>query len=168
MTRSKIGDVYSVKINNIEKRYFQYIGNDINQLNSSVIRAFDKKYMISEMPIIHEIIQNKIFFYAHTIIKIGIKDGIYLKEGNIQLLGDIDNIIFRSTSDYGTKLGELPILVTNNWKFWSLYDNEINRQKKLKIVDFNSTYVGLVFNPLGIVELMKGNKYPINYPSKLE
>jgi hypothetical protein len=25
-------------------------------------------------------------------------------------------------------------------------------------------YVGLVINPKGIVELLKGNKYPENYP----
>ncbi len=39
----KTGDVFFVKVDNDYKRYFQYITNDLTQLNSDVIRAFKKK-----------------------------------------------------------------------------------------------------------------------------
>jgi hypothetical protein len=42
--RTKIGDVFSVPLDNINKKYFQYIPNDLTQLNSDVIRAFVKRY----------------------------------------------------------------------------------------------------------------------------
>lgn len=36
---TKIGDVFCAEIDNRIKRYFQYIVNDMEQLNSSVIRV---------------------------------------------------------------------------------------------------------------------------------
>lgn len=46
---TKIGDVFSVKIDN-NKKYFQYIVSDLTQLNSDVIRAFKKVYPINAHP----------------------------------------------------------------------------------------------------------------------
>ena len=40
---TKIGNVFSVKLNESKKKYFQYVANDIYQLNSSVIRVFKKE-----------------------------------------------------------------------------------------------------------------------------
>ena len=37
---TKIGDIFSVNINETEKKYFQLIAFDQTQLNSDVIRAF--------------------------------------------------------------------------------------------------------------------------------
>lgn len=39
---TKIGDVFEVKIDETSKKYFQYIANDMTQLNSDVIRGFKK------------------------------------------------------------------------------------------------------------------------------
>lgn len=167
MKKIQIGDVFSTQINDFEKKYFQYISKDINQLNSDVIKVFDNKYLIIEKPDYENLLNCKIGFFAHTFLTIGIKNGLFKKEGNMPVIDRIDKIIFRSTSDYGTRIGEVPILKTNNWKFWNLEDNEINKFRMLKVDDFNSTYIGIVFNPSGILELLKGNKYPINYPSKL-
>lgn len=33
------GDIFSVQLKNKRKKHFQYIGNDLTQLNSEVIRA---------------------------------------------------------------------------------------------------------------------------------
>lgn len=41
---TKIGDVFCAEIDNRIKRYFQYIVNDMEQLNSSVIRVFKTHY----------------------------------------------------------------------------------------------------------------------------
>ena len=45
---TKVGDVFSVKLDNEVKKYFQLIAFDLTQLNSDVIRAFKKVYPIHE------------------------------------------------------------------------------------------------------------------------
>ena len=58
----KKGDVFVVKIDDKNKRYFQYITNDLKQLNSDVIRCFKKIYSIHENPSLDEIIKDEIFY----------------------------------------------------------------------------------------------------------
>ncbi len=48
--RTKIGDVFCVKVSESEKRYFQLIAYDLTQLNRDVIRAFKKVYDIDVNP----------------------------------------------------------------------------------------------------------------------
>ena len=62
---TKIGDVFSVKIDNHSKKYFQYIISDLTQLNSDVIRAFKKVYLIDTNPDLSEIVNGEVEFYAH-------------------------------------------------------------------------------------------------------
>lgn len=59
---TKIGDVFSVKLNNEEKKYFQYITNDMLQLNSDMIRAFKKTYSIYEQSQARDIVNDEIDF----------------------------------------------------------------------------------------------------------
>ncbi len=42
--KTKIGDVFSVPINDTEKRFMQLVAFDLTQLNSDVVRIFHKKY----------------------------------------------------------------------------------------------------------------------------
>lgn len=159
----KIGDIFSVNIADNLKRYFQYITNDLTQLNSDVIRAFKKVYPLEEDPNPLEVINDEIDFYAHCIIKLGIKMGLWKKESNIHSVGKIDHILFRSTSDYGIKIGEEPIQISNKWYVWNIGDKDFTKIGKLESI-YENAFIGLVINPYGIVELLKGNKYPINYP----
>ena len=39
---TKIGDVFSVKVDENNKKYFQLVAFDLTQLNSNAIRAFKK------------------------------------------------------------------------------------------------------------------------------
>jgi len=41
---TKIGDIFSVVLDNGNKKYFQYVANDLTQLNSDVIRSFNAKF----------------------------------------------------------------------------------------------------------------------------
>ena len=63
---TKVGDVFCVEIDNEYKCFFQYIEKDLSQLNSSVIRAFKRRYPIDATPIIEEIVNDDILFNAHT------------------------------------------------------------------------------------------------------
>ncbi len=46
---TKVGDVFSVKLDNEVKKYFQLIAFDLTQLNSDVIRAFKKVYRSTQL-----------------------------------------------------------------------------------------------------------------------
>ena len=47
---TRVGDVFSVKISENEKKYIQYIGSDLTHLNSSEIRVFSETYQLDEKP----------------------------------------------------------------------------------------------------------------------
>ncbi|TGD56531.1 Imm26 family immunity protein [Flavobacterium humi] len=163
MTRTiKKGDIFSVQISENTKRYFQYIENDLTQLNSDVVRIFKKVYSISDKSELSEIVNDEVDFYAHCVIKFGIKMKLWEKVGNVTFNEKVD-VIFRGTNDYGTKVGEEPIKISNNWYVWRTNDADFTKVGKLSDENKKS-YIGLVFNPAGLVELIKGNRYPINYP----
>src|SRR4051812_16918050 len=108
---TKIGDVFVVKIDEKSKKYFQYIANDSAQLNSNVIRAFDKIYGIDDVINLKVVINDKVNFYAHCIISVGVKRGLWQKEGNIQDVGDLNHVLFRGSNDSGKKVGTEPVLI---------------------------------------------------------
>ena len=83
---TKMGDIFCVEIDNGYKRFFQYIINDIEALNSSVIRVFKTHYPMDYRPIIEEIVMDEVEFYAHTVLRAGIVYGAWYKVGNSKLL----------------------------------------------------------------------------------
>lgn len=92
--RTSIGNVFSGKISENEKKYFQLIVFDLTQLNSDVIRAFKKVYGINEQPPLSEIINGEVEFYAHCVTLFGAKLQLWEKVGSIPDVGDIKHIIF--------------------------------------------------------------------------
>ncbi len=159
----KKGDIFLVKINDTNKRYFQYVTNDLKQLNSDVIRCFKKIYSIEENPNLDEIIKDEISFHIHCVVKLGVKLGCWEKVGNRTDVGTFKHILFRGTNDYGTIKGEEPIKISNNWYVWRINDLTFEEVGKLE-GEYRKAEMGMVINPLGVIELLKGNKYPINYP----
>lgn len=160
---TKIGDVFSVKIDENSKKYFQYIISDLTQLNSDVIRAFKKVYPLNANPELTEIVKGEVEFYAHCVTKLGLKMSLWESVGNTTEIGNTTDILFRDTNDYGTKVGEEPIKVSHKWYVWRINDKDFTRVGKLE-GENRKAYTGIVMNPLGIIELLKGNKYPVNYP----
>lgn len=162
-SNTQIGDVFLVKIDDSSKKYFQYVISDLTQLNSDVIRAFKKVYSINANPDLSEIVNDEVEFYTHCVTKLGLKMNLWEKVGNIREVGNTTEILFRDTNDYGSKVGEEPIRISRNWYVWRINDKDFTRVGKLEGENRNA-YTGIVMNPLGIIELLKGNKYPINYP----
>lgn len=159
--RTKIGDIYSAKIDEKTKRYFQYVANDLTQLNSDVIRVFINKYPIADKPDLESIINTDIDIYAHCSVKLGLKLGHWEYVGNVPFRGSVD-VLFRDTNDYGRAPDEEPILISDRWYVWMI-NEEFTNIGKLEGEYLNS-FVGLVINPNGILELLRGNKYPPKYP----
>lgn len=160
---TKIGDVFSAKIDNNVKKYFQLIAFDLTQLNSDVIRAFKIEYLVDANPDLSEIINNEIDFYAHCVTKLGVKMDLWEKVGTSTETGKINHILFRDTNDYGVKVDGKPLKISQNWHVWHINDERFTKVGKLDL-EHRKSFIGLVINPLGIIELLKGNKYPINYP----
>jgi hypothetical protein len=159
---TKIGDVFSVKINDQSKKYFQLIAFDLTQLNSDVIRAFKKIYPIGADADISEITKGEVEFYAHCVTKAGVKMQLWEKVGDLTDVGNLSNILFRESDDYGRSPGKS--VVSENWYVWKINDDSFTKVGKLTGENINA-HIGLVFNPAGILELLKGNKYPIYYPN---
>jgi len=159
--RTRIGDVFCARLDEHTKKYFQYVANDLTQLNSDVIRAFRKAYPLHETPDLSEIVADEVDLYAHVVVPLGIKMNLWEKVGHAPNVGDLD-VVFKDTEDYGTKLGEEPVKVSTNWHIWRL-NEDFQFVGKLE-GEYTKAFIGLVFNPYGLLELLRGKKYPPFYP----
>ena len=163
MKNTKIGDVFSVKISEQHKKYFQYISNDLTQLNSDVIRAFKKVYPIKEMPDVSEIIKDEVEFYAHCATIFGIKFKLWEKIDNISDVGEIGHILFRGSSDSAHKVGQERIKISYKWYVWKINDKDFTVVGKLE-GENRKAELGVVVNPHDIVARMQTGKYEFFYP----
>lgn len=136
---TKIGNIFSLEIDGEYKCYFQYIANDRTQLNSSVIRVFKKHYELHENPSMDEIVKDEISFYAHTILKGGIQDGIWNKVGTHSDVGDNVNVYFRTFGAW--------------WTCWKI-NNPFQSFKECG--DFNNP-------PVECLNMDEGSVYPYSY-----
>jgi len=159
---TKIGDLFSVKIDDSNKKYFQLIAFDLTQLNSDVIRAFKEVYPITAIPEMSEIVNGEVEFYAHCVTKSGVKLGYWEKFGNTLNIGNTTNIVFRDTNDCGSKPGE-QIKVSNKWYIWRINDEKFTRVGKLE-GENRKAEIGVVISPDRIVHRIKTGKYDFVYP----
>lgn len=160
---TKIGDVFSVEIDVNNKKYFQLVAFDLRQLNSDVIRAFKKKYPINSNPDLSEIINGEIEFYAHCVTKLGLRMNLWGKAGNIKEIGDITQILFKDTNDYGSKVDEEPIKVSQNWYVWRINDKTFTKVGKLE-GENRRAEIGIIVNPYDVIDRMRFGKYEFVYP----
>ena len=159
---TKVGDVFSVKLDNEMKKYFQLIAFDLTQLNSDVIRAFKKVYAIHATPTLLDIVNDDVDFYAHCVTKFGIRMHLWDKVGNISDVGELSKILFRGTNDYGAKVGGENIKVSHNWFVWHINDDKFTYVGNLE-GENRKAEIGVVVNPFDIVERIKTGKYNFVY-----
>lgn len=157
--RITIGSLFEVTLEKKQKGYFQFIGLDLTQLNSDVIRVFKKKYPLDQPVSVEEIINNEVDFHAHTLIRAGLIRNLWSKIGSHSLEEDIALPQFRSSNDAGRP----EIKVSDKWKIWSM-----NNKFKLigyLIEPYTSYDLGLVFPPDQIIHKMNTGKFKLVYPS---
>ena len=143
----KLGDVFCISINGQYNAYFQYIANDATQLNSSVIRVFKIHYKIDMSPTIDEIVNGEIDFYAHAILRVGIKQGLWNKIGNSKDLGCIENVGFKML--YDSK--------DTKWYVWKINEPIIyHRELPKECKDYNW---GWVYAGVNIIQKIKDGYY---------
>jgi len=158
---SKIGDVFCVNLANQTKKYFQYVANDLLQLNSDVIRAYRTLYQQDSNPELFEIINDQVDFTAHCVIKSGLKMGVWEKFGNISVLGPME-VMFRCSNDYGSRPGE-QVEVSENWRIWKIGDDDFTRVGALK-GENQTAEIGVVVAPIDVLTRMETGQYSFRYP----
>jgi len=150
---TKIGDIFCVEVDNDYKCFFQYVANDMTVLNSSVIRVFAKHYPIDYIPVFEEIVNEKVYFYAHTILRFGILYHAWYKVGKHSNIGNTDEIIFRMYNDIGNYNREK----SYDWVIWKI------NQKQEFIGEMSEKYsnidLGIVLTYEDIVSKIKTGKY---------
>jgi len=154
---TKIGDVFSVKINENNKKYFQLIAFDLTQLNSDVVRAFTKIYPLSTNPDLIEIVNGEVEFFAHCITKLGLKMGYWERIGNITDVGYLSDILFRSFGDRAKQ-----VLISQDWWIWKI--NEEQKPVGKLEGENRKAEIGSVIPPDSIVHRMQTGKYDFVYP----
>jgi len=162
MTRvvTKIGDVFLVKLDDNTKKYFQYIANDLTQLNADLIKAFKKSYPVEAKPELSDVVNGEVEFYAHCVVKWGVKLGLWEKAGKAPVVDKLD-VLFRGTSDSGSKPGE-QVKVSSNWYVWKI-NEPFQRVGKLEGAN-KKAEIGVVVNPYDIVHRMRTGEYDFFYP----
>ncbi|CAA7386071.1 hypothetical protein [Chryseobacterium fistulae] len=161
---TKIGDVFSVKIDEGNRKYFQLIAYDLTQLNSDVIRVFKKKYHVDENPDLSKVIKGEVDFHAHCVTKFGIKLDLWEKIGNSPNIDSISNVLFRDTNDYGSGPNEEPVKISHNWFIWHINDETFTRVGKLQ-GENRKAEVGVIMPPFAIIERIKTGKFNFVYPN---
>jgi hypothetical protein len=131
---------------------------DHTQLNSSVIRVFATEYPVEASPNPEQITKDEVDFYAHTVLKVGVVQGLWRKVAKSTNVGCWDAVLFRGTDD----ILDQRIEVSVNWHVWKIND----RPKKVgKLVGKNrNAYIGSVIPAGWIVGKMKTGKYNFRYP----
>lgn len=155
---TKIGNIFCAEIDGEYKCYFQYIANDLTQLNSSVIRVFKRHYPLSYVPDFEEIVKDEISFYAHTVLSVGIRLGYWEKVGSHKDIGDIDDITFRLVEEIEFR----HIKKSVRWYIWRI------NQPYIFIGELSDKYrkadLGMVYSCIEIVHKIKKGFYSFSYP----
>ena len=151
---TKIGDIFSVALNNGNQRFFQYIANDLSCLNSSVIRVFKREYSEECELRPEEVVDDDVDFYAHTVLKWGIVDGYWQKKGKCLNVGDTGNILFRmyrsDAVDHKNRI----------WEAWFINNDERFDIGVLSESFRNRSDLGLVFPTKDIIGRIRDGRMP--------
>lgn len=159
---TKIGNVFCAEIDGKYKCFFQYVANDLSQMNSSVIRVFKRRYPMEYKPKIDDIVKDEVAFFAHTILKFGIEFGAWYKIGKSADIGEeaLSKVIFGCAQDSKfisvTKVEIVDPLT--NWFIWNINGPDINIGKLPKKLH-DILEVGAVKSYLDILHRMKYGYY---------
>lgn len=153
------GDVFEVPLKNDTKGYFQFIMLDSTQLNSEVVKAFRKRYAVNDVPNLKEVVKDEVQFYAHVIIKFGVKMNLWKKVGNVPLEATIEVPYFRGSNDYGNP----EVRVSKSWYVWKANEDFVQVGE---LEGEHANYdIGSVLAAPEIPEIMNTGKSSYFYPS---
>ena len=149
---TRVGDIFCIELKK-QKVFFQFIAVDSSELNSATIKVFQKKYSQDYVFDAEEVINDEVMFYAHTFLQPGLKQGIWTKVGKSKEVGDLENVLFRRTSDWTPQC-------LKSYRWWIgginkeyIMVGELTEEYKRK------THIGWVVPPTDIVEKIEFGEY---------
>ena len=156
--RLKIGDLFEVRMNETTVRFFQWVGNDLTQLNSAVVRVFRETYPVDEPVDVRRIAAGTVDFHAHVFLRIGIKQQLWRKVGHAPAPDDLD-VLFRNSEDYGNP----EIKVSRKWYVWKVNGpfQDVGRLSSR----YQHAEIGVVVPADTLVYRMHHGRYDFVYPS---
>jgi hypothetical protein len=155
----------------VSKKYFQYVANDLTMLNSSVIRAFKTAYPIDANPDLSEVVTGEVEFYAHCVIRWGLEMGLWEKVGNVTDVGRVEEALFATPPQ--SPIPDIPPALervrlelekaSRNWRVWRINDPDFTYVGELR-GENRKAEIGGVMPPDAIIYRMRTGKYPGVYP----
>lgn len=155
--RFAIGDVFEVRLDTLVVGFFQYVARDSSQLNSHVVRAFERQYKETDVPSVSQIVREKVDFYAHVFLSVGVKQKIWRKVASGNIIGEVD-VLFRDSNDYGKSKRK----TSNDWYVWRI-DGPYQQIGALRD-DCRNAEIGVVVPPDSLVYRMRNGSYDFFYP----
>jgi len=149
---TRVGDIFCVELSEY-KVYFQFIAVDSSYLNSTTIRVFYKKYPLDYVFDAEEVVRDEIMFCAHTMLQPGLKQNIWTKVGKSKDLGDLEHVLFRTTSDWSPQR-------LKSYRWWvGGINKEYEMIGELTYEYKKKTNMGCVFPPIDIVKRIETGEY---------
>lgn len=155
--RFKVGEVFSVSLDDNKLGYFQYLENDRTMLQSAVIRAFQGTFPQTDPQSLHEFVDLDTAFHAHVFLQAGVTLGIWRKVGRIPL-PDLSDVVYRASWDYSNP----EVIVSKNWYIWRA--NEPYLEVGRLPAKYQSAEIGIVKAPQEIAARMLTGHYAGSYP----
>lgn len=125
---TKIGNIFCIKVDEETKKYFQYIAIDRTYMGSSVIRAFARRYAVTETPKLKDVVCGEIEFYAHTVLRWGIELEAWEKVGNVPFTDEQIDVLFLEWMHDDMMRNGLVSPLTR-WRYWRVNDPEFSYEK---------------------------------------
>jgi len=154
----KKGDIFSVTIDEKHVKFFQYIADDLEQLNSAIIRVFKRVYSKADVLDLNDVVKGEVEFFTHTFVRNGVKHSYWQKVGKASEIGVCD-IFFRGSGDSGNP----KIKISEDWYVWKINQPSVHIGKLEG--EYQKAEIGVVIPPDSIVHRMKTGKHDFVYPS---
>jgi hypothetical protein len=152
----KCGEIFSVMIHD-HVRYFQYLHDDSSQLSSNVIKIFKARGKPTDQISYEQLQLSGTDFYAHVMIKVGIKFGSW-KKYSFETNSVSDDVWYRDSPDYGNP----DIKVTEKWWLWQA--NKPRRLHNISTIELLKSHIGIVISSDQIIKRLECESFQFFYP----
>lgn len=155
--KSRLGDLFEVRLDESVVRFFQYVANDETQLDSNVVRVFRETYSPNTSTSARIVAAGEVDFHAHVFLSIGTKQGLWRKAGHAEPPDNIE-VLFRDSDDYGNP----EVQISRSWFVWK----PNSRAKSIGRLGprYEHAEIGVVVPPDSLVYRMRNGAYDFVYP----
>lgn len=151
----KSGDLFQSNLSGDKNGYFQFLYKDDSFMAGHLIRAF--AFTQKDFKSFKEIVNSPIAFYGFTRIFEGLKEGYWIRLGNIPIESNFEPPMFKITIDTRHYVQK-----SFNWYIWK---GDFSKAKKIGEMEdkYRDLPNSVIVSPQSIVEWLEAGKQVINY-----